>query len=192
MLDIYVEPAHAVLLLDGRQVAAKGLWLNVGDYRLRASARGFHASERDLHVNGDKPQQLKISLVPVEPRREAAATAAGGWQRPLGWVAATASLIGAAAGVVVAAQRASTLQARTEICPSGYNCGANDQARVDRLESLADDQKHLVRASFAGSGALLLSGVLLLLLAPTERSTAVAVRPVVGLDVIGARLCGRL
>lgn len=196
VVDIHLEPANASVLLDGRKVAAIGLRLSIGDYRLQASAPGYHPTELALHVNGDKHQSVELSLTPIERHGEHAhrlrepTQAGSGWQGPVGWVAVSAGGIGIVMSGVFGLLHSSALEKRRSICPSSLNCSVYEHLRVEHLTKVAEQHRDWALVSLAVGGTFVLGGVLLWFSKPAGQDKALTVQPALGLDVVGARISG--
>jgi hypothetical protein len=65
-VSVRLEPADARLRLDGVAIEKRELILDVGDYRLSASAPGYRDTERALRVAGGQTQTIALQLIPVE------------------------------------------------------------------------------------------------------------------------------
>jgi len=138
------------------------------------------------------PKASAISPIQGVPRADAQGGSTMSTQSVLGWSAVGLGAVGLGVGVIFEFKRASKLSSRDEICASGdpAECPPGSQARVDELTNEARSAATVATVGFIAGGVLAAGGVALLLTAPKQGASEVALTPVVSPHFQGLVLSG--
>jgi hypothetical protein len=125
---------------------------------------------------------------------ELSASGGGSTQQTIGYVVGGVGVVGLGMGAVFGLTMKSKLSDRDAVCGPNYLCTSTDQ--VDQITQLTNDARGAATVSgvsFAIGGAALVTGVVLLLTAPSnepKKTGAIDVRPWVGPSSAGAAVGG--
>lgn len=193
------------VLRDGLPIA-EGSWgipipVDPGEHVIEARAQGYLPYRTTLNINGEGRQEVTqiAALVaapvatPVEPTKKTEDTDTGtndpgSTQRLVGWVIGGAGVAAVGVGVALQIQKGNRISDRDSLCPSGINCEAGTQARIDQLTGDARSSQKYAIISFASGAIALGVGATLLITAPksqTNRSARLQLAPLLGPNLAG-------
>ncbi|HEY2410291.1 MAG TPA: hypothetical protein VGI10_30005 [Polyangiaceae bacterium] len=89
-------------------------------------------------------------------------------------------VVGLGLGTVFELRRSSKLSERDDVCPSGVNCEAGSNARIQSLESDAKSAGTIGAIGLVAGGVFTAAGIALIVTAPSAHASSVAIAPVLG------------
>jgi hypothetical protein len=189
--------------LDGRQIDTSidvPTPIDAGKYRLEASAPGHTPWQTDVIVVEGKTATFEVPVLvavakPKVPKEEkpVVTTKPAGRGRKI--AAITISVLGAGGLVVggVFGAKARTLNDEAkELC--GGNIDQCPAGQIDASQAKVDDARKAATIStiaFAAGGALVVTGIILIVTAPKAEKRAVTIAPLIGDGGTGIALGGR-
>lgn len=175
--------------LDGsvvRPAAAADIPLDPGEHELRAEAPEYEPYQQTLSLKEGESKVVELELIAKPlPQVEEQPVAApeptsGSVLTPLGYVSLGVGVVGLALGGYFGLQAKSTRDDLSDSCPTD-RCSATERTKFNE----GKDQASYSTIGFAVGGAGLVTGALLLMLAPSQQETPESVatlrlQPIVG------------
>jgi hypothetical protein len=212
LLIVLPAGADAKVEVDGQAISsgllARSLPFDPGRHTVSASAPG-QAFSREVTIAEKEEKRIEVTFTPVPlaaaPKSAASAPAPAVTAPPptppsadtgtasigsstMGWVVVGTGGIALAGAAITAVLRQDSISRIDELCPSHQDCRRSDQKNLEDSQSKARTFGALAVALGAGGGALVVTGIVLVLTSKEPPSTGAAVTPWVGAN--GAGLLG--
>jgi hypothetical protein len=142
-VDLQIEPADATVEINGKVETARSVALPVGRHRVSIEKAGFMTIHRDIEVDHNDTNRLKIELPPSAERREEMVYDAEG-SRSIVWALGAVGVVLTLAGIGVTAWSVSQLVTHNETIDGvqkGPDCQSpDDQAQINCAAALEREE----------------------------------------------------